>query len=419
VTPVKATALNCPNCGAALTLHGFGHTLTIVCPQCQSVLDAKDPLFQILQKSQARASKKMWIPLGARGRVHGQPYQAIGFQQRTITVDGIDYSWSEYLLFNPYRGFLYLTEYKGHWNLAQTLRSLPKQDPASRRPSAQLGGRRYAHFQTAEARTSYAAGEFPWRVQIGDTATVTDFIAPPYLLSSEKSGDDQTWSLSEYVTGRDVWKMFNLPGSPPRAEGVFANQPSPYGERPQQMWRAFAYLLLALIALVIAIGILARDEVVFRQQYSFRPGAGPFVTESFAIEGRPSNVEVGLRTDLNNNWAVFSLALINEQTGEAYDFGREVSYYSGRDSDGDWTEGDRNESVTLWPVPEGRYYLRVEADTDGNAPPVNYEIVVKRDVPVGWLYAAAALLLLAPPAVSSIGALSFRRRRWQESDYGS
>ena len=46
--------LNCPSCGAALTVRGFEHTLTVVCPQCLSILDAKDPNLQILQKFAAK-----------------------------------------------------------------------------------------------------------------------------------------------------------------------------------------------------------------------------------------------------------------------------------------------------------------------------------------------------------------------------
>ncbi|MEJ7605177.1 MAG: hypothetical protein WKF37_02675, partial [Bryobacteraceae bacterium] len=56
------------------------------------------------------------IPLGTRGNLQGTRYEAIGFQMRGIEVDGIQYLWSEYLLFNPYQGYRYLTEYQGHWN---------------------------------------------------------------------------------------------------------------------------------------------------------------------------------------------------------------------------------------------------------------------------------------------------------------
>jgi hypothetical protein len=170
----------------------------------------------------------------------------------------------------------------------------------------------------------------------------------------------------------------------------------------------------------MAIGILSRDEIAFQRQYAFHPGnSQPFVTEPFELKGRNSNVEVEIRTDLDNQSAVFALALINEQTGQAYDFGRQVAYYHGRDSDGSWTEGSARDSITIPRVPSGRYYVRVEADMDDNAPPMRYQLIVRRDVPSGWLYLVAGALLAIPPALISFRALTFNSRRWKESDYGS
>src|SRR5579863_4741147 len=90
--------LNCPNCGAALQIRGFEHTLTVVCPQCLSVLDAKDPNLQVLQKFEAKKRITPLIPLGSRGLWQGTVYEAIGFQQCTTKAGGTLYSWREYLL---------------------------------------------------------------------------------------------------------------------------------------------------------------------------------------------------------------------------------------------------------------------------------------------------------------------------------
>ena len=73
-----------------------------------------------------------------------------------------------------------------------------------------------------------------------------------------------------------------------------------------------------------------------------RPERKPRPRSSLPISSSPagtSNVEVSIRTDLNNNWAYFNFALINEDTGQDFDFGREVSYY--RDSDGSEGESER------------------------------------------------------------------------------
>jgi hypothetical protein len=137
-------------------------------------------------------------------------------------------------------------------------------------------------------------------------------------------------------------------------------------------------------------------------------------------------VKVKIDTDLDNNSANFNLALINEETGNAYDFAREVSYYSGRDSDGSWTEGSRSGSVTIPGVPAGRYYLRVEPDVDENSPTMRYgsqgmtyNVTVERGAPIMIWYVLAFFFLLIPPIVVTIRTLSFETQRWNESDYGS
>ena len=79
-------------------------------------------------------------------------------------------------------------------------------------------------------------GEFPWQVRAGDMATVSDYIDPPLMLSAERTAEETTWSLGRYATGAEIWTAFKLPGDPPPAVGVYANQPSPYAGRAARYW---------------------------------------------------------------------------------------------------------------------------------------------------------------------------------------
>ena len=107
----QVKALNCPGCGAAITLRSFSNAVTVICEHCHSILDAQGPLLKILQKFKvAEGEDPPLIPLGARGKIRGTSYEAVGFQRRTIKVEGISYSWHEYVLFNPFKGFRYLTD---------------------------------------------------------------------------------------------------------------------------------------------------------------------------------------------------------------------------------------------------------------------------------------------------------------------
>jgi len=64
--PVKpqVKALNCPGCGAALTVRSFNNAVTIVCDSCHSILDAKDPNLQILQRFKVATGEDKPLALG-------------------------------------------------------------------------------------------------------------------------------------------------------------------------------------------------------------------------------------------------------------------------------------------------------------------------------------------------------------------
>src|ERR1700757_2893399 len=193
----QVRALNCPQCGAAITLRSFQQAVTVVCESCHSILDAKDPSLRILQQFQVATSElKPMIPLGTRGKLRGTDYEVIGFQRRSILSDGVRYDWHEYLLFNPYKGSRYLSEYQGHWNDITVCKELPiaQSGIISR---ANYLGEVYRHFQTADAATGYVLGEFPWQVRVGERATVSDYICPPRMLSCEQSEGETTWSIGE------------------------------------------------------------------------------------------------------------------------------------------------------------------------------------------------------------------------------
>ena len=419
---LKARGFNCRNCGAPVTLRGLSWTQTVTCPSCDAIQDPNDPNLLVLQEAERRQRMRPLIPLGSRGTIDGRQVEVIGFQYRTIEVDGEVYGWSEYLLFNPYHGFRYLSEYRGHWNVIRTLHALPDmRERSGSHANASYDGDTFRHFQSDTATTAFVMGEFPWEIRAGDRVSFSDYVAPPRLLSAEREAEGTTWSLGAYTPGAEVWRAFALPGTAPQPEGVFANQPSPYAGQPGRLWRAFAALAALLLLVLLYRVVFAAREPVFNGGYTFAPGAGEasFVTPEFVVARGPNNIAVNIETDLANSWTYFNLALVDTGTGEAFDFGEEVSYYSGRDSDGNWAEGSRRGNVMLPQVPPGRYYLRVEPETDpAQRTPVHYTIRLRRDVPLYWPYLVALGLLVVPPIFVSARALAFESRRWAESDQG-
>lgn len=416
-------ALNCPGCGAPITLRALGQALSVVCESCHAILDAKDPNLKILQSfRKITSSDPPLIPLGTRGKIRGNDYEVIGFERRSITVDDIGYRWHEYVLFNPYKGFRYLTEYQGHWNDVAVCKEQPIVDSRLRIPlEANYLGEVYKHFQTADATTELVLGEFPWQVAVGEHAQLTDLICPPRVLSVERVSGEMTWSIGEYMYGREIWNAFRLSGNPPDAVGVYENQPSSFTTNVKQVWIAFALFALLILALMAGFEIQANSQPVFHAGYQLNQGEprgeSSFVTDTFELTGRTASVEVSTSADVSNNWIYVNYALINQDTGQAWDFGREVSFYSGYDSDGSWSEGGQHDSVVVPSVPPGHYYLRIEPEADALHPRIVYTVDVKRNVPVYEFYGIGVVALLLPPIFITWRSMSFERSRWSESDH--
>ena len=414
--------LNCPQCGAPIELRTGDLALSVACPSCAAILDAKDPNLAVLQEHQQRTGRiDPKIPLGTTGTIAGESWQAIGFQVRGITVEGVEYRWREYLLWNAERGFRYLTEYDGHWNDVTVLKGVPQELSAGNQPPIEYNGEKFKHFQSAVATTWFALGEFPWQVRTGDHVDTADYVSPPRMLSRERTEDEVTWSLSTYTAPERIQEAFKLPAPLPSPRGVFANQPNPRGGVTRALRGAFGMLALGLLALMVVRFATARNEPVFtqRRQYSVVTGdTGAFVTRVFTLGGRTSNVELRIDTDLSNAWAYFNLALLAEEGGAGYDFGREVSNYAGVDGGESWHEGSPRDRVTLPAVPPGRYYLRVAPEREaGGGGPFTYTISVKRDVPRIWPFLVALILLAIPPVLAFFRQLSFEYARWRESDH--
>jgi hypothetical protein len=118
---------------------------------------------------------------------------------------------------------------------------------------------------------------------------------------------------------------------------------------------------------------------------------------------------------VDNQWLGVGYTLICDETGDTVDFGREVSYYHGYEDGESWTEGARADAVTLPAIPAGRYFLRIEPESDRSSKPIPYQVTVVRGAVTSLWFLAALVLLLLPPVLTSWRALSFERRRWEES----
>src|SRR5215831_9246481 len=409
----KVKTFNCLQCGRPITLRGLLQTTSVVCSSCGAVIDVGDENMRIISAFASKVHVEPAIPLGSRGTFSDGLFEVIGFMRRVINVEGVDYRWREYLLFNPYKGFRWLSEYNGHWSYIKTSFFRPRMLSDG---NLALKGTVFRHFQSANAKVDYVVGEFYWRVQAGESCLVQDFVAPPQILSMEQAENEITWSLGEYMEPETIAKAFRLTKPLPARIGVGANQPSPLKDYTAKVLKLTAIFLAIAVLMQLATLVLSQNRLVYQSNFLFNTtdAEKSRVTDMFELSGRRSNVMIRTRAGVNNNWLYLNMALINDQTGTAYDFGREINYYYGRDSDGDWTEGSQTDDAVLPRVPAGRYYLRIEPEGTSST---QYSVAVYRDVPQWWPFLAVVGLLLLFPVIAFFRSRGFEYQRWSESDH--
>ncbi|MBX9721906.1 MAG: DUF4178 domain-containing protein [Candidatus Obscuribacterales bacterium] len=414
----------CANCGASISVRTPGEALAIVCGTCQSTIDATDENYRILRKYDETVDKySPSLNLGSRAEIFGKKWEVIGFVVRQDEESA--YRWREYLLFNPYYGYRWLTEASGHWNFVRTIKEIPERSASvGRNETAKFDNKKFKIYNRGKAKVIYAIGEFYWNIRVLDEVLMDDYICPPYMLSSEKDDKEINWSLSEYVDARVIIDAFKvragLVSIPTRA---FANQPSKISESYRKV-KPVWWLFLGLVTLIqVMTFVSAQNKLVYSNSYQFVPKVdkGKTITSPvFQLEKDKANVEISLSANVQNSWFYVAGELVNNDTGATFDFDRSLEYYWGVEDGESWTEGSPNSNVMLYSVPKGNYYLNLDCDSDPRinaGMPVNFSLLVKRDIPSVGDYFLCIFLLSILPVWGWTRTISFESERWRDSDF--
>lgn len=424
---VGAAQLSCPHCAGPLELRAPDKTERVTCPNCNSLLDVNQGQLEYL-KTLAPPSFQPLIPIGTTGQVPEGKMTVIGAMQRSVTIDGVQYFWSEYLLYQPQIGFRWLVHSDDHWNY---VRAVPPGEVEEAAKFARYSGKNYKIFQDAQARVESVLGEFYWKVEAGEQVRGIDYVAAPYMLSKElstiyisdpdnpekqrRAAGEINWSLGTYVTVPQIEKAFSVSGLP-RPSSIAPNQPYKHWW-VYKYWIAFIFLLLLVAMGTFVISGSSRE--VFSQSVTFpalpnADGTQVFFSEPFELAGR-RNIRIVGESPVQNSWVYLEGDLINDETGVVQSFPIEISYYQGVEDGESWSEGGQRDSAYTSSMPAGRYVLRLEGQWERWQQPAAVSIKIEQNVTHGINLLLALIVLSIGPIAMGIYHIGFERRRWSES----
>ena len=206
----KGRQFNCPHCGAPVAVH-LDNSKTITCSSCRSIIDLSGGIGSELRHAIQDEPVQPLIPLGSRGTLQGATWQVVGYQHRMGHAPGDTdehYGWSEYLLYNQKRGFLFLVDAEDGWTLVRPATGAPSQSGDASQVSYR--GTTYRLKDSYEAETNYVAGEFYWQVQRGQKTFNRDYVAGKSVLNLEETPREAVWSVGNRIESATVAQAFGL-----------------------------------------------------------------------------------------------------------------------------------------------------------------------------------------------------------------
>ena len=328
---------------------------------------------------------QLLLPLGVRGTFRGDEYQVKGALPRKDSTG----TWTEYLLQGPL-GYRWLVYDTGHWSFG-----VPVEDPSELviESGVRYQGRDYRRFRSGTAHVVDVMGQFYWNARKGDYCSFFDYISPPFMLTSEREGRETVWTHLEYIEPAEIDAAFGIK-TPPR-QWICANQPNPAGMRLRRILPVFLIACVAVAVIQTATALRARQVAFPRVVYEFGGPAEQVFGPYTFIAPRSLN-ELTAGADLFNSWAELDCVLVNAGTGATFEFADQLSYYTGTDSDGSWSEGSGRDTAILSAIPGGTYHLVIDgygADQSNRrlTQPVTLEL--RHDI-IPWSNFWIALLLI-------------------------
>lgn len=363
------SAINCPSCGAGLSILGGGRVVVQICSYCGSELDALSD-YRVLRKFTDMERPETPFSIGMQGRIDGVDYTIIGTLGMMERWHGMTWKWVDHQLFSPTHGYAWLTFENDHVIFTRRFRRPVNPSWISPRwvenaetpPVVFDGNERYRYYETVTSEITFAEGEFTWVPNIGDMVTTVTAMSGQHMLGFSDTGREREVERSKYLPQNETFTSF---GAKPQylPNRIHPLQPYKAGKNHAFLRNTtLAFGVLALIGMVFVKGLEQRHVVLPSQTFQISDLPQDV---RFEITNTEKLSALSFHTDVDNSWAWLAVSLYGPDGTPLFEAGREVGYYHGRDADGRWTEGSRSTTILFRAKDAGHHRAEISVPEKG------------------------------------------------------
>lgn len=404
ITENNIPVFACIQCGDKNPLPKFDAIELIACQKCGTVYAHDETVaakyFKLPNKIHNTPYVFRHLTIGTTGKWNDKEFTVIGHAHKVESHDrhGI---WHEVLLIDQYQEVYFLNESYGHFTLMQA--SNLTVDEAVKTDLRLSDGTEYTFFHSYRFRTNYLRGVFSYDPINVSKIKCYDYIAPPYMVSVERTDDGNEVFKGQYLTKKEVANIFkkdairDIP-----QEGVGAAQPFRFQQGVKNYKLAVFIFSLALLVIGITIDLFKADSrEIGGCEVPVLAGSttGNVVTESFRIyeQEAPLYLRFDISSPISQEWEEVQLILINEITGERRELVGSFEYYFGVSDGYSWSEGGPATEAYLSSVEAGKYHLEANVYHGISISDRTVSIRMHTDSTLIWNW----LILIIPLGVSA------------------
>jgi hypothetical protein len=286
--------------------------------------------------------------------------QKAEFKNETYTIIGLLIKrfdavtrWAEYVLQNDKGEFLYLSESSGNFILLEQIEFEKK---VGNHPlTIDYLDKTFDRYDYTYPKLDYASGYFDYNIL--NKIELIEYINPPYIVSFEKFGKEQTAFYGKHISRSAIKSAFKTSAIPSKSE-IGMVQPFPINVRNLVMIFCSVSILI-----LVSHWFLNKDRTqqeVLNASIPFENYTSKdFVSPSFELKGSSAPLQISVSSNVNNSWANVQIALVNEKTNEEVYASKDIEYYHGYTDGESWTEGSTAEDFNICGVGAGKYHLTI------------------------------------------------------------